>query len=226
MVVVVRKFKEVADRLVIKATTRDQLLAVVDAVAAAKADTTDYDPYGTAGWRGWQMGIRRNREVHVGVSGWEKDDTDQVPSIVNPRLGLRIIVCNTDDATCIESRDKSGPQNRSKKGAATDRAVANNQGSFMEALEASLAEKVTRLQPSSRQMTSPPIVTYYLCVYVEGDDIRAELSSPRAVVNGYFDEFEERIFIIGGDAEPPTLVSRKDEDDDDGSDYPITVKRK
>jgi len=94
----------------------------------------------------------------------------------------------------------------------------------METLEASIADKVTKLQ-APRQMSPEQIVTYYLCVYVEGDDIRAELSSPRAVVNGYFDEFEERIFIIGGDAEPPVAVARK-EDDDDGSDYPITVKRK
>ncbi|MBD9373451.1 hypothetical protein IB238_12555 [Rhizobium sp. ARZ01] len=222
--VVVKTFPEMVSRLEVKRTSREALLEVVDAVVAARADSTDYDPYGTPGWRGWQMGTRRCREMHVGLDGWVKDDADQVPSIVNREIGLRIIVCNTDDGTCVDDPSRSGPQNRSKKGAATDRAVSGNQGSFLDILEASVSENVVAI--ASKRKSPPPIVTYYLCVFADGDDIRAELSCPSSVNSGYFEHFSERIFILGGEAEPPLPVRRKKDDNDDGSDYPITVKRK
>ncbi|MGO6724523.1 hypothetical protein ACCS51_26555 [Rhizobium ruizarguesonis] len=224
MAIVVKTFPEMVSRLEAKSTSRETLLEVVEAVVAARADSTDFDPYGTAGWRGWQMGTRRSRETHVGLNGWEKDDADQVPSILNRLIGIRIIVCNTDDGTCVDDPLRRGPQNRSKKGAATDRAVNSNQGSFMAILEASVSEKVIAL--ASKRKTPPPIMTYYLCVYVEGEDIRAELSCPTSVNNGYFEDFSERIFILGGEAEPPIPKPLQKIDEEDGSDYPITVKRK
>ncbi len=92
--VIVKTFPEMVSRLEAKRTSREALLEVVDALVAARADSTDYDPNGTPGWRGWQMGTRRCREMHVGLDGWEKDDADQVPSIVNREIGLRIVDCH------------------------------------------------------------------------------------------------------------------------------------
>lgn len=211
---------EVENRLDTLGTSRDLMVEVIDALAAAKADCTDNDPFGSRGWRGWQMGTRRMREVHVGLSDWMKDDTDQVPSIVSKRLRIRFVVCNTDDGTAIETRS---PQNNSKKGAATDRAVDTNQLSFMDDLDE--GSSVARLQ---RHETSVGrVITYYLCVHTDGDERRAELSCPVSVDGGFFGEFVERIFIIGGDRGASGPARRKSSDDDEGgAEYPIPVTRK
>ena len=171
----VRIFKEVIDvtnRLHVLATSHEKALEIVSAIVAARADCTDNDPFGSRGWRGWQMGTRRLREVHIDSDGWERDDTDQVPAIINKRLGIRIVVCNTDDGTAIEN---SKPQNRHKKGSATDRAIDANQGSFLNRLD----ESVSVISIAKRRSPGTgAILTYFLCVYAEGDDIRAELSCP------------------------------------------------
>jgi hypothetical protein len=221
----VRIFKEaieVTNRLGDLATSSEQLLEVVGAVVAARADCTDNDPFGSRGWRGWQMGTRRSREVHVGADGWEKDDTDQVPAIINKRFGIRIVICNTDDGTSIEM---GKPQNRHKKGSATNRAIDANQGSFMDRLD----ETVSVISIAKRRTSATgAILTYFLCVYAEGDDIRAELSCPVNVENGFFDDFVERIFIIGGDTGESSPARRRKPDDDiqGGSEYSIPVIRK
>ncbi|HQZ13564.1 MAG TPA: glycosyltransferase, partial [Devosia sp.] len=123
---------EVGNRLDRLGTSRDVLLEVINAVVAARAECTENDPAGSRGWRGWQMGTRRNRELHGQIDGWEKDDTDQIASVVNRGLGIKIIVCNTDEGTCVEGLT---PQNRSKKGAATERVVDRNQYTFFDKLD-------------------------------------------------------------------------------------------
>jgi hypothetical protein len=215
-----RKSFEAANRLSVLGTSREMLIVVIEAVVAARADCTDNDPFGARGWRGWQMGTRRLREVHVGINNWEKDDTDQVPSILNKRLGIRIVVCNTDDGTAIEN---GKPQNLSKKGPATGRLIDANQGSFME----QLADSVPIVNLAKRRMRAGNITTHYLCVLAEGDDTRAELSCPVNVENGFFEDFIERIFIVGGDTGAPDPIRRKSDDDGDGpSEYSIPVRRK
>jgi len=115
------------------------------------------------------MGTRRIRELHCTSEEWCRDETDQVASIFNHQLGVRIVVCNTDDGTCVEGR---APKNRSKKGAATDRAVDGNQASFWD--YGTMDEKVISLRPARAEPES--LVTWHLCVYHEGEDLRAELS--------------------------------------------------
>ena len=210
---------EVANRLNELDTSRETLIEVIGALVAARADCTDNDPFGARGWRGWQMGTRRLRELHVGLDDWQTDDIDQVPSILSPSKGIRIAVCNTDDGTAIEERT---PHNRSKKGSSTDRAVDANQGSFMDLLD----ETVPVISLAKHRMPAGNIVTHYLCVYAESDDIRAELSCPINIGNGFFDRFIERIFIVGGDTGAPEPIRRKSDDDGDGSEYSIPVRRK
>jgi hypothetical protein len=212
---------EITNRLGELTTSREQLLAVAEAMALAKAECTDNDPFGSRGWRGYQMGSRRLRETHVGikvaVGEWVKDDKDQVPSIVNEKAGVRIVVCNTDVGTAL--KDKL-PQNNSKKGAANERAIDANQFSFMEELDKS----VTPIKASEK---IPSIITYYLCCFADGEELRAELSCPVSYENGFFDDFVERIFLTGGDTgtfEPTKLP--KPGEDGDGSDYQIPVTRK
>ena len=116
------------------------------------------------------------RGVHARFSrpnGWQKDDTDQLSIIVNHTLGMRIAVANTDDATGLIS-DDAVPQNGSNKGAATDRVVDSNQHSLFRLIDADT--KVVPFRPRERHSGS--YATFYLCVFNEGDEVRAEFSCP------------------------------------------------
>lgn len=216
---IVRKSVEVENRLEKLGLTREKMLEVAAAMSAAKADCTDNDPPGAPGWSAWRMGTRRLREEMLSIDGWERDESDQISSIVNRKLSLRIAVANTDDGTTVV---ESIPQNRSRKGAATDRAVQANQGSFMDILDASM--KVVPLKPQLVQ-TSGSLVTWYLCVFCDDDVLRAELSCPTDVVGGYFTDFKERIFIAGDENDDGANVSRRTDEDGDGEfDIPVTRK--
>lgn len=217
---IIANFIEVGNRLQELGTKREWLLDVAEAMAAASNECTENDPSGAHGWRSWQMGTRRNREIHCGQDGWIKDDTDQIPSILNEEIGIKIVVCNTDDGTCIQGRE---PQNRSRKGPATERLVESNQADLFP--DEHIPHPDSVVVPFSEERRGPGILTYMLCVYQEQDELRVELSCVISASGGYFAKFDERIFIIGGDAGPADPIKRKDSDDD-GSDFDIPVKRK
>jgi hypothetical protein len=201
--------------------TRQQLLEVVGAMVRAKADCTPNDPPGSRGWSAYKMGTRRLREVTLIVKGWEKDDADQIPGVVNKARSVRIVVANTDDGTGIEE-DGRFPQNRSQKGAATDRVVQANQLSFIKALDESL--KVVPLKKSAAPLPAE-IMTWYVCTYGEGDEFRAEISCPKIIESGYFADFYERIFLTHDDDGGGGEVVRRS-DDGGSSDFEIPVTRK
>jgi hypothetical protein len=193
-------------------------------MVAARAECTDNDPPSAPGWSSWRHGTRRAREIfRSGV--WLKDDTDQLPTIVNHSIGMRIAVANTDDGTGIVTGGMF-PQNRSKKGAATDRAVDLTQSSlFGEAGESD--DKVVKFQP--RDTHSASMATFYVCVFNEGEEVRAEFSCPVRAVNGFFVGFSERIVLVGPGEWPPmgkTTIKRDDDTGNDSSDYDIPVRRK
>jgi len=218
---ILKKPIEVDNRLRRLRTSREQLIEVAEAMAAAANECTANDPTGSRGWRSWQMGTRRNREIHSGREGWANDNEDQIPSILNEEIGVRIVVCNTDDGTCLNGRT---PQNRSRKGPATQRLVDNNQGDLFEAGHIAHPDSVIRLRPVKTEAASPDVRTYMLCVFCQDDELRAELSFATRSSAGFFAKFEERIFISGGDAGKLDGVKRKESDD--ASEFEIPVKRK
>src|SRR3984885_9995799 len=181
---IVRKPIDVGNRLEELGIDRIKLRDIRDAMVSARADCTQNDPPSAPGWSSWRMGTRRLREVMLREKHWEKDETDQISAVVNQKLRIRIAVANTDDATGLEIEGHL-PQNRSKKGAATDRVIQANQGSFMDKLDASL----TVVPLKGKTAPSGPIKTWYLCVYNEGDTVRSELSCPSGLDNGFFTDF-------------------------------------
>ena len=195
--VIVSKPHEVASELNLIGLSGEQVLEIVHAMAGAKADTTENDPPGAAGWSSWRMGIRRAREVTIHdrrFPDWERDEAGQISSVVNKVLGVRLLVANTDDGTGILTEGRY-PQNRSKKGAATDRIVQSNQITCWEIMGE--AENVIAFPvPSDREHG---IVTWYVCVFAVGDELRAEVSCPTDVESGFFSDFSKRIVILGGD---------------------------
>ena len=76
-----------------------------------------------------RAGVRRAREVTIHdkkFPDWIRDETGQVSSVINKKIGVRLLVSNTDDGTGVDDVNRF-PQNRSKKGAATDSIVQSNQ---------------------------------------------------------------------------------------------------
>jgi hypothetical protein len=208
---------EVDNRLEQLGWARSDLLEIIDAMVAARNGCTENDPAAAPGWMSWKEGVRRMREI-ARPNGLEKNEADQVPWVLDHKRGIRLTVSNTDDGTGIENRT---PQNRSKKGPATDRAVGANQYSFIDLLD--VPEKVVPLSMTGRQPGM--IVSWYLCVYCEVDDVRAELSCPVGLEGGFFTEFMERIILIGPDG-GGTAVRRRDDDPDEGPEFDVPVSRK
>lgn len=198
--------------------TREQLIEVVAAMVSARNDTTENDPSSAPGWMAWKDGTRRLREIALPM-GWQRDETNNVPSVINPELALRVTVCNTDDGTCVEDRI---PKNRTKKGPATDRSVSENTGWLFS------AEETPQIVPLSKGVRQPGGVSnYVLCVYHEGDEVRAEFSCPMVTSAGYYADFVERIFLItSGDDFEGNKVTRATPELDDVQEYDIPVKRK
>lgn len=225
--IIVSRPIEIANELERIGLTGEQVLEIIHAMAGAKADATENDPPGAGGWSAWRMGIRRSREVTIHdkrFPDWERDETGQVSSVINREIGVRLLVANTDDGTGIDAQDRY-PQNRSKKGAATDRLVQSNQGSFFEWLEESSNVVVF---PTSAEPQG--MVSWYVCVYTGGEEVRAEVSCPIGIEAGFFTGFHKRIIILGeGDAGIDPVKSKRPEGDrPDGEviDFDISVTRK
>lgn len=215
---------EIANELERLGLTGKQVLEVVHAMAGARADTTENDPPGAAGWSAWRMGVRRCREVTIHdkrFPGWERDETGQMSSVINRRLGVRLLVANTDDGTAVEAEDRF-PQNRSRKGAATDRIVQGNQLSLFEEFDpTSNVVAFPATSEFSRELTS-----WYICVYVSGDRIRAEISCPTEIDGGYFADFSRRIILLGDDGAGLDPRTGRKEHGGDVVEFDIPVARK
>lgn len=194
--IIVAKPVEVENELEAIGLSGEQVLEIVYAMAGARADATENDPPGAAGWSAWRMGIRRAREVTIHdkrFPDWERDETGHVSSVVNRKLGVRLLVSNTDDGTGVEAQDRF-PQNRSKKGAATDRIVQSNQGVFEFMEQASNVVAFPKAVDAEQGIAS-----WYVCVYSEGNELKAaEVSCPVDIEGGFFTGFSKRIIILGG----------------------------
>jgi hypothetical protein len=189
--------------------TREQLIDVVKASVAGRGDCTDNDPPSAPGWSSWRYGIRRLREIFR-REGWDKDDTGQLSTIANHERRIKIAVCNTDDGTAIEDRI---PRNRSRKGVISERVTDRNATPYM----------FPEMEEDAARNTSD-YLTWYLCIYIEDDRVRAELSCPSAFEAGYFTRYSERIFILNGDDWKGLDFSERNEDS--GPDFDVEVRRK
>jgi hypothetical protein len=207
---------EVSNRLEELGWTAEELLEVAESMVAARFSCTENDPSSAPGWMSWKDGTRRMREIGS-LKGLTKADIDQIPCIIDTKRKLKFSVSNTDDGTAIEGRT---PQNHSKKGPGTDRAVTGNQGSLFDPKDAPVV-------PLSKMKAQPGLlVSWFLLVYVDGDDFRAELSCPVEIEGGFFTDFSERIVLTGPNGSGG--VKKRSDEPDDGNpmefDIPVTRK--
>jgi len=203
----------VTNRLSQLGVTREGLQEIIDRMVSARRNVTSNHPPGSAGWFAWAEGTCRSREIFLPL-GWERNEESRISSIHKGQI--RIAVCNTDEGTGVL---KSQPMNRSKKGAGTEYVVSLNQGVFADILEA--ASKVIQIPGAFDEK----VVYWYLCVYCEGDDIRAELSCPLKCKRGFFVSFRERIILIG-ESDDDGGVRKRGDSTESGPDFEIVVTRK
>ncbi len=193
---------EVSARLDEFNLSREELLQVVQAVVAARAEYVEYyDPINAQGQFAYIHGTRELRSVLL-PKGWVIDRTDNVESTVNAELGLRFIFQNVDRA----ADPLNDPKSISKKGPASERIVENAQAFLFPEFEEEERKK------RDEQLIVINSSVWFFCVSVDGDNVAAELSRPVSIENEQFAGFAERIFIV----EPGTW-SDFDVSDDEGA---------
>lgn len=192
---------------------RESLLEVVRASVAACGGCTDNDPPTARGWESWRWGVRRFREV-LCPKGWDKDDTGGFSTVVNHEKRIRLAIINTDDGTGLLDRI---PQNRSRKGPTSEQAATINQ-QLLPGID------WPRIVAGKSVIMTREYSTWHLCVYIEGDRVRAELSLLNEFESGYFTDCHERIILLkDGDWE---TLDFGDNSDGFSPEFDIEVRRK
>lgn len=205
---------EVENELEALALDREGLLDAVDKIVTARNNCTKNDVPAARGTQAYLTGTRVLRDLYC-PRGWEKCEDGGMACILHPDRMIKVIMVNTDDATGLNIPGRP-PENRNKKGPATDQAVSLNQQLVFEGFE--VAENVIRLDQQSG------IQHWFLMVYAQGDVVRAELSYPARFKRGFFKAFRKRIVLIGGDGgDDDGVKARRDEPD---ADLDIQVTRK
>lgn len=194
----------------------EHLLEVLQACQAARGGCTENDPPAAPGWVTWQTGTRRLREL-LRPLGWEKDETDNLSTVVNHETRVRVAVANTDDATGVAHLS---PTNSSREGTLSEKAVDDN---FQQPLPLPEFLEAFRAQVRAAEVTS--YRTYYFCVYISGDEARDELSYPVGFSNGYFCGWQERIIVVTG-ADGPRGLNVGMPDDEFAPESEIMVRRR
>lgn len=204
---VFREEYEVSRQLSLFSVTKDELIDVVRAAVAGKADAIENDPIWAANSFANSYGTRALRQLFRS-KGWELDREDNLESVYDPATGIKIVFQNADNAC----NDAKGPRAIQGKGPAAIRAIDNGQGSLFPEIEE--AEEIR-----------DNATIWYLFVYINKDDVRAELSWPKPISAQQFIAFRERIFLIQK-GEWGTVAPIVDISGDDLLDFEVNVTRK
>jgi len=204
-ITIVKEDPEVDLRLRMFGVTRDELLMVIEAAVSARADAVPHDPNNAGGLFSWIYGTRTLRDVFA-AKGWLADTTKNVPSIRDPKTETKIIFQNTDSAC-----DANHPKAVAGKGMASEEIVSLSTAYLFADMEERRQKKLNG-------------TVWFLCIYANGDDVRAELSLPKGIKGGQFSGFIERIFVLKH-GEWPVTPTKKNQDAEI-QDLDISVTRK
>lgn len=168
--------------------SKAELVEVALAAVGGRRDAVDDDPITAAGTFSYIFGTRALRRLFR-AKEWKRNRSGGVESVFAPDRGVKIVFQNAD----LAAEERRDPKAISDKGNATERAVRLGQGNLFPEIE---EEEIKEATAS----------VWYFFVSCEDDDIRAELSYPRSIVDGQFLGFHERIFIINkGDLTEPNF---------------------
>ena len=202
---------EVASRLDQLGLSAPELISVVHQAVAAKANFVLNHPLNAAGQLAYIYGTGAIRDA-LRPKGWHIDRTGNVEATYDPKTGIKIVFQNADSA-CDDSRD---PKAISDKGPATSKAVDLGQRNLFPEFDAEDRAKHQRENAA----------LWYLFVYINGDDVRAELSFPKRIEDGQFRGFNERIYIIKPGEWAIMMPKVADDDEGPAQDFEINVTRK
>lgn len=171
-----------------------------------RGNATGFHPLSAGGLLSWIQGTGQPRRIFL-PHGWEVCRRDNIESIFNPGIGIKVVFQNAERA----GDPLLQPIATSKKGAGSARAIELGQYELWPEVKAKEVAEVTA-------------TTWVLFVYADGDDGRAELSCPMAINEEQFDGFHERILLIekGGWGAVMPLV----DDDEPPAEYEVPVTRK
>lgn len=201
---VVAQEPQVLSRLEQLGLTKHELIDVVRAAVGARRNTSAFHPVSAGGLQSWIAGTTHLRRVFV-PQGWEASRRDNIESIFNRDTKIKVIFQNADRA----GDPVADPIASSKKGAGSARAVESGQYDLFPMLR-------------QHELDEEQAPTWCLFVHVNGDDVCAELSCPRAIVDAQFDGFHERILLVQkNEWETPDLV-----DESPPMEFEVPVSRK
>ncbi|MHC2241524.1 hypothetical protein [Bradyrhizobium elkanii] len=202
---------EVASRLDQLGLSASELISVVFQAVAAKANFVLNHPLNAAGQLSYIYGTGALRDV-LRPKGWQIDRAGNIEATFDPTTGIKIVFQNADSA-CEDGRD---PKAISDKGPAASKAVDLGQGNLFPEYE----------EEDREQRRRENAALWYLFVYINGDDVRAELSFPKRIEDGQFKGFNERIYIIKPGEWASMMPKVADGDEGPAQDFEINVTRK
>lgn len=201
---------EVASRLDQFGLSAGELISVVLQAVAAKANFVLNHPLNAAGQLSYIYGTGALRDV-LRPKGWVIDRTGNIEATFDPKTSIKIVFQNADSA-CDDDRD---PKAISDKGPAAVSAVDLGQQNLFPEYDAE--DKAKRKKANA--------ALWYFFVYINGDDVRAELSFPKHIEDGQFKGFNERIYIIKS-GEWASMMPKVDDNEPPAQDFEINVTRK
>lgn len=212
---IIKEEIDVDARLAEFGVSRDDLLRIVRAVVTAHNDAVPFDPITASGLFRYIYGTRATREVFCGAPlAWRVCRVRGIESAYDPANGRKVIYQSVDRA----ADEDYEPQAISDKGKAAAQEIADSTGYLFPEME---RERRAAEDDAKRYQDS---AAWHFCVSIEGEDVRAELSLPRAVDDKNFAGFIERIFVLnGGDWGGSVIL----EDDEGAADVeePIVTKK-
>jgi hypothetical protein len=203
--------REIDARLVPFGVTRPELLRIVAAVVAARADAVENDPATAEGQFAYIFGTRFLRSLFR-MKGYLLYRWHNIEGVERADKSLKIIYQNVDLAAVW----LHNPRALSAKGSGSDRVIDSAQGNLFtpEQLASAQAVKFGQIDTG----------VWYFCVSVNGDDVRAELSLPTRIENDNFADFIERIFIVG-DGEWGDLMAKPKADAGPAEFEPVVTRK-
>jgi hypothetical protein len=179
----IEHFIPVPTRLAHFDVTAGELIDIVRAVVAARADATADDPAAAEGLLAYIYGTRFTRQL-FGSKGWRNCSDDNVASVKHPDRNLKVVYQSVDRAADWHHK----PQAVSGKGSGADRLICTGQGQLFP------EHRLAAMQKTGNK----PQGVWFFCVSVDGDDVRAELSRPNGLAGNNFESFAERLFVLEG----------------------------
>lgn len=177
--VIFKTEQEMTNKLQQFGVSLDDLIKIVRSVVTAHFDAVPNDPCTASGQFKYIYGTRALRDLFCG-NGWVSDREHGIESVFNPENGTKVIYQSVDLA-CNDFRE---PKAISRKGNASQSLIERSMTGYL----------FSEMEDDYQKKTNA--TTWFLCVSINNDVVRAELSLPHSVENNNFGGFIERIYLV------------------------------